>query len=210
MRALGEMGTASAPELDRILRSLQEDEESLVREYAAQALPRVAPGDEQVPAILAAALKDKEGDVRIAAAKAIANFAKESEPQIPLIIEGLNDAEGEVTSALAITLAKIGEPSLAPLLEAAQSQSRPIRQNSMIALGLLGYQAESTVEQVVPLLVMGLKDSDWQIRRSAARGLSTMGAKAKDSVPALNVAMRDPNKFVRRAAAAALLEVDVE
>ncbi len=80
----------------------------------------------------------------------------------------------------------------------------------MLALGLLGYQSEATVEQVLPPLIEGLKDADWQTRRSAARGLSTMGSKAKEAVPALNAAMRDPNKFVRRAAAAAILEVDVQ
>jgi HEAT repeat protein len=208
MRALGEIGPASSAAVDRVLTSLEEDDESLVREFAAQALPKIALGNEQVPAVLAAALKDEEADVRIAAAKAVASFAKQAEPEIPLLIAGLSDPEPEVISALAVTLAKIGEPSLEPLLEAARSESRPIRQNSMIALGLLGYQSESTIERVLPQLIEGLKDADWQTRRSAARGLSTMGSKAKEALPALNAAMLDPNKFVRRAVAAAILEVN--
>ncbi len=125
MRALGNIGTASAKAVDRILKSLKEDEESLVREFAAEALPKVALGNEEVPAVLAAALKDSEADVRIAAAKSIASFAAQAEPQIPLMIEGLNDLEPEVTSALSVTLAKIGEPSLALLLDAAKSRIAP-------------------------------------------------------------------------------------
>jgi HEAT repeat protein len=210
MRALGNMKTAATAALPRILKSLEEDEESLVREFAAQALPQIAPGNEEAAPVLVKALKDEEADVRIAAAKALPHFANELTAHLPKIIEALGDPEPEIATGLSITLAQIGPPALKPLLEAAESKTRQLRQNSMQALALLGYQSEEAAVEALPQLIKGLKDTDWQTRRAAARGLSTMGGKAKAAIPALNSAMRDPNKFVRRAAAAAMLEIDME
>jgi HEAT repeat protein len=64
--------------------------------------------------------------------------------------------------------------------------------------------------QVVPALTEALKDTDGDVRRSAAIGLGTFGDQAKDAIPALQKAQHDPDARVREAAGVALSRIDPE
>ena len=61
---------------------------------------------------------------------------------------------------------------------------------------------EPTPEQVIPRLVAVLKDSNPELRRTAAQALGKIAR--KEAVPALREALRDPDAGVRRHAAWAL------
>jgi HEAT repeats len=61
---------------------------------------------------------------------------------------------------------------------------------------------------VVPALIEALKDEDADIRKGAALGLGTFGAKAEKAVPALQAAQRDRETEVRKAAGVALSYID--
>src|SRR5262249_19615942 len=59
-----------------------------------------------------------------------------------------------------------------------------------------------------PALLADLADKDPKVRRGAAEGLGKLGAAAREAVPALVKALKDPDEPVRDAAAAALQAID--
>jgi HEAT repeat protein len=71
--------------------------------------------------------------------------------------------------------------------------------------------AESeSADMVVPVMTDALKDSDYYVRRDAARALRKFRDEARPAVPALLVAVKDKEPSVRRAAADALKQIDPE
>jgi HEAT repeat protein len=60
---------------------------------------------------------------------------------------------------------------------------------------------------VLPLLVDATKDASANIRTLAAQGLGSLGADAKDAVPALTALLNDPDNRVRIQAQAALDQI---
>jgi HEAT repeat protein len=77
----------------------------------------------------------------------------------------------------------------------------------LIAVRLLP-QRKGDAAQVVPALIGALKDKQGDIRWSAAIGLGYFGEKARDAIPALQVAQRDRDARVREAAGVALSRID--
>ncbi len=67
-----------------------------------------------------------------------------------------------------------------------------------------------SADLVVPVMTDALKDSDYYVRRDAARALRKFRGEARQAVPALVVAARDQEPSVRRAATEALKEIDPE
>ena len=61
--------------------------------------------------------------------------------------------------------------------------------------------------KVVPALIESLKDSQGDIRWSAAIGLGYFGAEAETALPALEEARRDPDARVREAARVAISRI---
>jgi HEAT repeat protein len=62
--------------------------------------------------------------------------------------------------------------------------------------------------RIVPVLIEALKDKASAVRRSAALGLGSFGEQARDAIPALHAAQRDPDARVREAAGIALSRID--
>jgi HEAT repeat protein len=63
--------------------------------------------------------------------------------------------------------------------------------------------------KVVPALITALKDSDGDVRRSAALGLGSFGDQATEAIPALQTAQQqDRDARVREAAGLALSRID--
>jgi HEAT repeat protein len=62
--------------------------------------------------------------------------------------------------------------------------------------------------KVVPAMIASLKDSDSDVRRSAAIALGVYGEEAKDAIPALQEAQRDSDARIREAAGIALSRID--
>jgi HEAT repeat protein len=62
--------------------------------------------------------------------------------------------------------------------------------------------------KVVPALIETLKDTEGDMRWSAAIGLGYYGGEAKDAIPALQAAQRDRDARVREAAGVALSRID--
>jgi HEAT repeat protein len=83
----------------------------------------------------------------------------------------------------------------------------PQEKDRLIAVRLLP-QRKGDAAKVVPALIDGLKDTEGDIRWSAAVGLGYFGDRAKDAVPALQEARRDRDARVREAAGNALSRID--
>ena len=77
----------------------------------------------------------------------------------------------------------------------------------LIAVRLL-QQRKGDPAQVVPALIGALKDTENDIRWSAAIGLGYFGKQARDAIPALEAAQRDRDARVREAAGVALSRID--
>ena len=86
-------------------------------------------------------------------------------------------------------------------LKSAQERER------IIAVRLLP-QRKGDAAKVVPALIEALKDTEGDIRWSAAIGLGYFGEQARDAIPALQAAQRDRDARVRQAAGVALSRID--
>ena len=64
--------------------------------------------------------------------------------------------------------------------------------------------------EVVPAMIALLKDEVWEMRRGAAWLLGKLGPDAKDAIPALTRALKDPNASVRKKAEEALMKIKGE
>jgi HEAT repeat protein len=97
-----------------------------------------------------------------------------------------------------------GQKSTDQLLDDLKSANAGKR---LIAVRLLQNRKEDAA-QVVPGLIGALKDSESDIRLSAAIGLGYYGEQAKDAIAGLQVAQRDRDARVREAAGVALSRID--
>src|ERR1700688_5048666 len=80
-----------------------------------------------------------------------------------------------------------------------QDLKGPQERDRLIAVRLLP-QRKGDAAQIVPALIAALKDTESDIRSSAAIGLGSFGDQARDAVPALQAAQRDRDARVREAA----------
>jgi HEAT repeat protein len=77
----------------------------------------------------------------------------------------------------------------------------------LVAVRLLP-QRSADAERIIPAMIESLKDSEGDIRWSAAIGLGSFGDKAKDAIPALQAALHDKDARVREAAGKAIIRID--
>lgn len=193
-RALGEIGDAKAVEP---LAGMLRQKDSRVRELAAEALGGIGE-----PALehLIQALKDRAPAVRKAAAEALGGIgnARAVEPLIQTLtitplIQDWDDytnlqsfADGykrEVKPAVESALAKIGEPAVAPLIQALRDKDSWIRNGAARAL------AEIRDARAVEPLIRALEDEDDNVQTEAAYALGRIGD-ARAVAPLINVFRR--------------------
>ena len=77
----------------------------------------------------------------------------------------------------------------------------------IIAVRLLP-QRTADADRVIPALIETLKNSDGDVRWSAAIGLGTFGDRAKEAIPALQAALHDKDARVHEAAGKAIARID--
>jgi HEAT repeat protein len=114
---------------------------------------------------------------------------------VPVIIEALNDPDRAVRIEVVKSLAAIGVPTIAPLMQVFREGDLMVRTGAMEALWMIGQPATTP-------LIMVLKDNQSDVRKRAALLLGEIGdAKAVDHLTAL---LADENVGVRREAFEAL------
>lgn len=141
-------------------------------------------------------------------------LAKVGEPAVPILIENLQNDNLLVRWGATQALSQIGKPAIPELIQILQSNQPRVRWGAASALGNI---RDSQPNIVIPALVSLLKDPDSRVRSLAAESLattiwqksnSTMPSTAKQVIPQLRVALTDPEKNVRVAAAITLVKID--
>lgn len=99
--------------------------------------------------------------------------------------------------------AKEAIPALIEMIRQTRNHDKKILLGCNYALLAMG-------KEVVPYMISLLKDDEWEMRRGAAWILGKVGPDAKDAVPALTEALKDPNPAVQAKAADALQKIKGE
>ena len=167
---------------------------------------RDAPGvSAAVPALLQCA-GHADDDVRCAAARALGHVGPDA--CAPQLVRLLADEDGGVRWGAAEGLGNLGRAAscgAAQLKEALEDDEEDVRGASAQSLGRLVKLGAVPPSEVVPLLIEGLGDDVWSVRRSVAQALGRCGASASDAVVTLRrVAAQDGNPSVKKAAELAL------
>jgi HEAT repeat protein len=116
------------------------------------------------------------------------------------LVGQLGDDAFGVREAAAKRLAEIGRPAVPALREGLKSDDPEIRLRARRIL--------DAIKSSVANLIEDLKDKDPAVRKEAAQELETMGAAAKEAVPALVAAVKDKDEDTRDAVIMALLAID--
>jgi len=181
--------------LDQLYSSNPAEVEAATRQVAelgARALPAIH-GTLQDPAASPQRVK--------AALKACGILGPEAASAIGEVAEQLPDPT--LTADAAVALSFMGRSAFGPLRDALGSEDPVVRRESLRSIGKLKERAPLDARAVLPLLVARATDSDAGVRAVAATYLGIIHEGA-DAVPALMLALKDPEVDVRRAAATAL------
>ncbi len=198
-------GAASAlvrigrPSLE-VLRGALRDRNPRVRRLACESLGTL--GFEDAVVDLTGALKDRDGDVRRSAAEALGNIGQES--GVERLLRTLGDDNPKVREAVVRALGEIGHPSAVPDLVITLKGEKDswIGKVALEALKSIGTPATRALSEL--LHARGRED-----RKIAAWALGHICEGR--APPGLQVALRDPEPSVRRAAARSLAQIlDVE
>ena len=179
--------------VDALRQALATDEDSRVREASAEALAKIG-GEKAEQALLDAALNDEEAVVREAAVRGLGTQKADWTAEELADLLG-SDPAATVRVAAAEALGEFQDPvALRALLDAMSNDpDRDVRSAARRAL------AEWEVGDLVEIL---LDDDDPALRAAAAEVFGSR--QSFDAVPALTLALSDPDESVRNAALKAL------
>jgi HEAT repeat protein len=229
-RAAGELEKVGEPAMESLI-ALLSDDHSQVRAYSAAALGGMK--SERVVSPLIALLHDSDAYVRRSAAGSLGRTR--SQHAIRPLVEALHDRTRDMAAAAARALGDIKRPEvIPPLVTALRDTTLRITGVVAQALGELG--AKEAIEPLVrcfelmpncPYDAVGgalwklksdravdvwiagaQKGSSWLARASCIGALG--GNKIEKGLQALQEAMKDESKEVRRAAVLALMEFESE
>jgi HEAT repeat protein len=134
-------------------------------------------------------------------------MADKAASAVPALVEALADEDAEVRARSGAALARVGEPSLAPLLKALRERPA-VQVEAARALAQMGAGAEAAV----PALTAFVADrgAEKTLRRECAAALGAVGGRAAPAAPTLLEALAGGPAPLREAAARALGEIGAE
>lgn len=205
VHALGAIGKPSNPSLNLVVESLRDADPS-VRVAAVETLGRWGKSNDSVLTAMTPLLDDPNELVKVAAIRVLPKLAGPS----PEVIEALCDRLLEIDSAwvqvhAALALGKLGPAAAAaggPLLRVVQTGEAEVREQAIRAVALI--QPPETADA----FLIGLKDSNDDVRLIASAGWMKASEIPDDAVSALIEALRDPEVQVRANAAHALARLE--
>jgi HEAT repeat protein len=182
-------------------------------------------GDAARPALIEA-LKSEETEIRLGAAKALGGMGPRAKDAVPALIENLGHADDAVRVEVTETLGAIGADAVGPLAKFLASPDPRLRAGSARSLGAIGAAAAAAgsilierakndtevsvraaalaalpklglaQEQIVPALVVALRDDREELRSAAINGLLLVRQPEKAAVPAVASLLADKNPAV--------------
>ncbi|MGI2904333.1 HEAT repeat domain-containing protein [Tolypothrix sp. VBCCA 56010] len=186
------------------LKKALKDNNQEMRSYATDGLRSIGTGAEAaLPDLIETLKKDPDKDVRAGAVRAIRAIAPEA--GVPAFIQAFKqDSDARVRELAAQALGEVptkAKQAIPDLIEALLNNPKlDVRKGAAEALAKIELHRDA-----VPDLRKALKDTSWQVRRSAAQALGNIGAEASSAVPDLISALKkDRNYTMRRSAAEAL------
>ena len=229
-RAAAELESIGRPAMGPLLALLRDDHPN-VRAYSATALGGM--GSDSVVSPLVALLHDRDPYVRRSAAGALGRTR--SQKAIQPLVEALRDQGRGISGAAALALGLINHPDVVkPLIEALRDTALKATREAAMALSDLG--AKEAIgplvqcleempdcpydivggalwklgsERAVDAWIAGLKKGSWWYPRAFCA--AELGKhKLEKGIPALQAALKDESKEVRRAAVLALMEFQSE
>jgi HEAT repeat protein len=183
-RLLAELGTTSAPAVERLVQALADADEE-VRESAVEALGNIGP--KAVPALLSA-LKSGKVRIRAGALAAMGLQPAQAKVLVPEMIKAVKDTSPEVRCGAVSSLGHMGREarSAVPvLIKALCDGNRDVRLSTLYAMVRLGPVAEAAA----PTLVGIVKTQDEQLSRIAAYALGSTSPKSKELTASLKAAL---------------------
>jgi len=145
--------------------------------------------------------------VRLAAVEALGR--RRVREAVPDLLRALQDPSPEVISAAQVELRKLQPLVVEPILGAwlmRLRQDPPEKRNrAIVAAGELGI---GSFDDLGPLLLDGLADSDVAIRTRAANGLAALAPTARSALPRLRGQRKDPSEAVRKAVEQAISAIE--
>jgi HEAT repeat protein len=200
-------GASAVPVLIKAL-----DEQPL-RPRIAAILGRIGPdAKEAAPALAGVVEKEKSSAARREALIALGAIGPFASGQVPVIAKVLGDDDSKLRAAACYALGKIGPVAITSkneLRECLKSDDEMCSMAAAWALTRVDPNCPEAAKGSVPCLVKGLFNPDPHIRMEAVNALQTLGAQARDAVPALKkVASDDPQAVIRIAAGKAIKTVE--
>lgn len=226
--AIGKLGPRASTAIPDLAKKLN-DPDAAVQSHAARALADSGP--QGVPALVSA-LKDPKTSALAGAA--LAEHKALSRDILDALLDLLQNPAEQIRRAVRGPLRKLGATAVPALIAALQNKGQ--RNEAAHVLGEIGPPAAPAV----PGLIMGLKDGDGSFRNASHRALvmvgppavsalieainekdavcwyhalvalGKIGAAAKEAIPALVDATKDPNAGKRMLAITALMQIDPE
>jgi HEAT repeat protein len=202
--ALGQIGPkaqAAIPALEKVLRG----EDVSVRWAAASALVRIGgPGvDPGVRYLLETATRERERNWTDATHILMASSAREALPALLAAVRDPAVRDFATEIAVEVSTYLMNDP-LSDVKALLKEKDAGVR---CLAAWVLYCARAVEISEVSALLQQTLKAADPWARRRAARFLGALGASGKDAVPALSAALEDEDESVRKAAVAALKNI---
>jgi HEAT repeat protein len=166
IKQISELGAGARPAVPQLAAALKTDADVYVRRFAAEAIGKIGPAPEAVPA-LAAALKDRETRVVDAAASALGHMgAAGVKPLADLVKERNLDPALKLKAVTALSRigkdAKEAVPALVGLLDAGGPRrpppttgvdvARALRLEAVVTLGKIGPDAKEALPRLEEIL----------------------------------------------------------
>ncbi|MDQ2099018.1 MAG: HEAT repeat domain-containing protein [Tychonema bourrellyi B0820] len=181
----------------------------LIRNAAAENLSASKASSQEINSLIK---KLKTNDERELDA-AIEKLGKIGEPAIPALIEALRDRNLLVRKSAAQILQQFGTPTILALVQASKDSDAKLRRRAATLLNKMAYGTplvSSEAKNVIPQLISLLKNSDADVRSSAALFLGSVSGETKTVMPQLIPLLKDSDAGVRSSAALFLMSVSGE
>ena len=226
VRALGLVGPAALEALPALLDALA-DADCYIRRHAASAIGNLGPGAAAARPALLRALRDEDERVRGLAAGALARLGPGGAAALPVLLEELQaERDGDRRAAAAEYLACVGpegRDAVPGLTRALRDVDARVRAEAAGAVWSIARRASAAVPVLAALLTgehgflteffddweatTSWSPRDGRVQARAAQLLAGIGPDAAAAVPALQLALRDPDERVRTRAGLALQKV---
>lgn len=236
VRSLGAVGPAALEAVPALTAALEDEKWSDDRIAVAEALARVGPNPDVAASVkrwlkdggprrveaarllwridrspeavtaLAEVLRSGEAGDRRSAAEALRQIGPGAKAALPDLAASLKEKDFVLRASAVRALGRLGEDA-----KPAARELEPLLNDEDISIRVVAAVALWQVAKdprAFPIFTAALKDEDAQVRGFAAWWLGHIGAPAKDTLPALQKALTDPEARVRLDAAEAMFLIN--